>query len=178
MVFCRCRWSIGGLLLTSALLARADVMPATCSEYLGEESALIDLIGAEGAKLALPHHLSQVTVRYGEALDKASLRFLLNGEDVTALFQDNPDEGVFGDGGAAVQLPLNMGGNVLRVSGYLQGDIRDAQWRHCDLPPLHWQKLSIIREPIKVGTMAETRKLTLKELRALTGKKKLREGEL
>lgn len=54
MVFCRCRWSIGGLLLTSALLARADVMPETCSEYLGEESALIDLIGAEGAKLALP----------------------------------------------------------------------------------------------------------------------------
>lgn len=177
MVFCRCRWSIGGLLLTSALLARADVMPETCSEYLGEESALIDLIGAEGAKLALPHHLSQVTVRYREALDKASLRFLLNGEDVTALFQDSPDEGVFGDGGA-VQLPLNMGANVLRVSGYLQGDIRDAQWRHCDLPPLHWQKLSIVREPIKVGAAAEARKLTKKELRALTGKRKLSEGEL
>lgn len=176
MVFCCNRWSIGGLLLTSALLARADVMPEACSEYLGEESALIELIGAEGAKLALPYHLSQVTVRYGTALDKASLRFLLNGEDVTALFQDSPDEGALGDDGA-VQLPLNMGANVLRVSGYLQGDIRDAQWRHCDLPPLHWQKLSIIREPIKVGTMAETRKLTPKELRTLTGKKKLRAGE-
>lgn len=101
---------------------------------------------------------------------------LLNGKDVTALFQHSPDEEVFGDGGA-VQLPLNMGANVLRVSGYLQGDIRDAQWRHCDLPPLHWQKLSIIREPIKVGTVAEVRKLTPKELRALTGKKKLRAGE-
>lgn len=177
MMFCRYRWFIGGLLLTSALLVRADVMPETCSEYLGEESALIELIGAEGAKLALPYHLSQVTVRYGEALDKASLRFLLNGEDVTALFQDNPDEGVFGDGGT-VQLPLNMGANVLRVSGYLQGDIRDAQWRHCDLPPLHWQKLSIVREPIKVGAAAEARKLTKKELRALTGKRKLSEGEL
>lgn len=177
MVFRRYRWSIGGLLLMSALLARADIMPETCSEYLGEESALIDFMGAEGAKLALPHHLSQVTVRYGETLDKASLRFLLNGEDVTALFQDNPDEGVFGDGGT-VQLPLNMGANVLRVSGYLQGDIRDAQWRHCDLPPLHWQKLSIVREPIKVGAAAEARKLTKKELRALTGKRKLSEGEL
>ena len=127
-MFRRYRWSIGGLLLMSALLARADIMPETCSEYLGEESALIDFMGAEGAKLALPHHLSQVTVRYGETLDKASLRFLLNGEDVTALFQDNPDEGVFGDGGT-VQLPLNMGANVLRVSGYLQDCPRTDQGR-------------------------------------------------
>ena len=152
------RWSILCVLAISAQVVRADIGQA-CPVYRSGESQLIDLHGADGKVLKLPLQAKQVMVRYEKSLYYASLRVLLNGQDISEQFRVDANNKI-ADDIVYLELPLQQGENMLHVSGYFSGDAQGASQKGCELPPLRWQQWSIVREPIKLGVTAEARRLS------------------
>lgn len=73
-------------------------------------------------------------VRYERFLDYASLRVLLNGQDISEQFRVDSNNKI-ADDIVYLELPLQQGENMLHVSGYFSGDAQGASQKGCELPP-------------------------------------------